>query len=116
MSRTTYAFARPPRTLVTGGAGGVLGLGVVRRLLELGGSVAAADLPGPLADLAEPDLARVVRVPMDVTDEASVACRRPPGGRAPRWPGQRRELGRDLRLARSPTSPRATGTPSSTST
>ena len=71
MPGTTYAFARPPRTLVTGGAGGI-GLGVVRRLLDLGGSVAAADLPGPLADLAEPDLARVVRVPMDVTDEASV--------------------------------------------
>jgi NAD(P)-dependent dehydrogenase (short-subunit alcohol dehydrogenase family) len=71
MPGTTYAFSRPPRTLVTGGAGGI-GLGVVGRLLEHGATVAVADLPGPLSQLADPTLASVVRVPIDVTDEASV--------------------------------------------
>jgi NAD(P)-dependent dehydrogenase (short-subunit alcohol dehydrogenase family) len=71
MPATRYAFGRPPRALVTGGAGGI-GLGVVRRLVEHGGWGAAADLPGPLADLAGLDTASVVRVPMDVTDERSV--------------------------------------------
>ena len=116
MPGTTYAFARPPRTLVTGGAGGI-GLGVVRRLLDLGGSVAAADLPGPLADLAEPALARVVRVPMDVTDEASVragvhlAAERLGG-----LDSVVNSAGDSAGWHRSRTSPRATGTPSSTST
>jgi NAD(P)-dependent dehydrogenase (short-subunit alcohol dehydrogenase family) len=71
MPVTTFAFSRPPRTLVTGGAGGI-GLGVVRRLLEHGGSVAVADLPGPLASMPIADGASIVRVPMDVTDEDSV--------------------------------------------
>jgi NAD(P)-dependent dehydrogenase (short-subunit alcohol dehydrogenase family) len=71
MPAATYAFAQPPRTLVTGGAGGI-GLGVVRRLLEHGGSVAVADLPDRLAELDETGLAGIVRVPMDVTEEASV--------------------------------------------
>jgi NAD(P)-dependent dehydrogenase (short-subunit alcohol dehydrogenase family) len=71
MPGTTYAFARPPRTLVTGGAGGI-GLGVARRLVQHGGSVAIADLPGPLDDLDEPELTNTMRVPMDVTDEGSV--------------------------------------------
>ena len=35
MPETTYAFARPPRALVTGAAGGI-GLGVVRRLVQHG--------------------------------------------------------------------------------
>ena len=71
MSKTTYAFSRPPRTLVTGGAGGI-GLGVVQRLLEHGGSVAVADLPDQLDRLTDAESAGVVRVPMNVTDEASV--------------------------------------------
>jgi NAD(P)-dependent dehydrogenase (short-subunit alcohol dehydrogenase family) len=84
MPTTTYAFSRPPRTLVTGGAGGI-GLGVVRRLLEHGGSVAVADLPDPLDRLTDVDLADVVRVPTDVTDEASV--RRAVGHAAERLDG-----------------------------
>ena len=71
MSGTTFAFARAPRTVVTGGASGI-GLGVSRRLLELGGRVAVADLPEALARLNEEDRPDLVPVPMDVTDEASV--------------------------------------------
>jgi NAD(P)-dependent dehydrogenase (short-subunit alcohol dehydrogenase family) len=81
---TTYAFSRPPRTLVTGGAGGI-GLGVVRRLLEHGGAVAVADLPDALGRLGDVDLGGVVRLPLDVTDEASV--RRAVGAAAERLGG-----------------------------
>lgn len=71
MLTSTFAFERPARALVTGGAGGI-GLAVASRLQESGGTVALADLPRALdaldADRTEPFL----RIPMDVRDEDSV--------------------------------------------
>lgn len=63
--------------LVTGAAGAI-GSGVVRELLESGGHLVATDLPGErldslAAELEEAFPGRVLAVPMDVTDPASVA-------------------------------------------
>ncbi|MEO8669534.1 MAG: SDR family NAD(P)-dependent oxidoreductase [Bauldia sp.] len=61
------------RALVTGGASG-LGLGTARRLLEFGAKVAIADLPASLERLPAEDVGRLVAIPMDVADDASVAA------------------------------------------
>lgn len=63
---------------VVTGAAGAIGAGVCRGLLEKGCHVAATDLAGPRLDALASDLAeggsdRLMTVPMDVTDRASVA-------------------------------------------
>ena len=68
-----FSFADGRRALVTGGAGG-LGLGVARRLLGSGATVAIADLSVALDRMAPQDAAPFVPVAMDVTDDASVAA------------------------------------------
>jgi NAD(P)-dependent dehydrogenase (short-subunit alcohol dehydrogenase family) len=69
-------------SLVTGAAGAI-GAGICRGLLQAGSHVAATDLPGPrLESLVEelreefPEVApdRVIGVPLDVTDPASVGA------------------------------------------
>jgi NAD(P)-dependent dehydrogenase (short-subunit alcohol dehydrogenase family) len=65
-------------SLVTGAAGAI-GAGLCRGLLEAGSHVAATDLPGErldslVAELREIDPDRVLGVPLDVTDPASVAA------------------------------------------
>jgi rhamnose utilization protein RhaD (predicted bifunctional aldolase and dehydrogenase)/NAD(P)-dependent dehydrogenase (short-subunit alcohol dehydrogenase family) len=60
------------------GAAGAIGSGICRALLEQGCAVAATDLPGKalddlVAELAVTFGARVMAVPLDVTDETSVA-------------------------------------------
>ncbi len=64
--------------LVTGAAGAI-GSGIAQELLQQGCHVAATDLPGKLLDDLVLELRtvhgeRIVGVPMDVTDEASVAA------------------------------------------
>lgn len=64
--------------LVTGAAGAI-GSGLARALLEAGAHLAATDLPGERLDglgreLGEAFPGRVVAVPVDVTDPASVAA------------------------------------------
>jgi NAD(P)-dependent dehydrogenase (short-subunit alcohol dehydrogenase family) len=61
------------RALVTGGASGI-GLGAARRLLDFGATVALADLPTALERLGAEDAGRFLTVPVDVTDDASVAA------------------------------------------
>jgi NAD(P)-dependent dehydrogenase (short-subunit alcohol dehydrogenase family) len=68
-----FPFSPGRRALVTGGASG-LGLGIARRLLDIGAAVAVADLPAALARMPEGEAGRFTAVPMDVTDEASVAA------------------------------------------
>jgi meso-butanediol dehydrogenase / (S,S)-butanediol dehydrogenase / diacetyl reductase len=72
MTMESLAFPVTPgrRALVTGGASGI-GLGAARRLLDVGATVAIADLPAQIERLGS-DLAPLVPVPMDVRDEASV--------------------------------------------
>lgn len=60
------------RALVTGGAGGI-GLGAARRLRDFGAKVALADMPRALERLDPADAAVFTAIPMDVTDDASVA-------------------------------------------
>jgi NAD(P)-dependent dehydrogenase (short-subunit alcohol dehydrogenase family) len=80
VEQPSAASARPLQghvSLVTGAAGAI-GAGICRGLLEAGSHVAATDLPGDrLESLVEelrqtaPD--RVIGVPLDVTDPASVS-------------------------------------------
>jgi meso-butanediol dehydrogenase / (S,S)-butanediol dehydrogenase / diacetyl reductase len=65
------SFSPGRRALVTGGASG-LGLGAARRLLDAGATVAVADLPAALDRFG--DDKTLIRIPMDVTEEASVAA------------------------------------------
>jgi meso-butanediol dehydrogenase / (S,S)-butanediol dehydrogenase / diacetyl reductase len=65
------SFSPGRRALVTGGASG-LGLGAARRLLDAGAAVAVADLPAALDRFGEDKT--LIRIPMDVTEEASVAA------------------------------------------
>jgi NAD(P)-dependent dehydrogenase (short-subunit alcohol dehydrogenase family) len=76
--------AEPPlagRVALVTGAAGAIGAGVCRGLLEAGCVVAATDLPGPHLDGLVEELSGVCGddgpvfdVPMDVTDQASVAA------------------------------------------
>jgi NAD(P)-dependent dehydrogenase (short-subunit alcohol dehydrogenase family) len=67
-----FAFSPGRRALVTGGASG-LGLGTARKLLDIGAKVAIADLPTALDRMTPDDRAPFLPVPMDVTDDASIA-------------------------------------------
>jgi len=65
-------------SLVTGAAGAI-GAGICRGLLQAGSHVAVTDLPGERLDslveeLREIDANRVIGVPLDVTDPASVSA------------------------------------------
>ncbi len=66
-----FSFSPGRRALVTGGASG-LGLGAARRLIDVGAAVAVADLPAALDRFGEDKT--FIRIPMDVTEEASVAA------------------------------------------
>jgi NAD(P)-dependent dehydrogenase (short-subunit alcohol dehydrogenase family) len=66
------------RTAIVTGAAGAIGYGICRGLLERGCHVAITDLPGEkldsfVAEFQKRDAARVIGVPMDVTDPKSVA-------------------------------------------
>jgi NAD(P)-dependent dehydrogenase (short-subunit alcohol dehydrogenase family) len=66
------------RTALVTGAAGAIGYGICRGLLEHGCHVAITDLPGErldsfVAEFQKRDAARIIGVPMDVTDPASVA-------------------------------------------
>ena len=66
------------RMAVVTGAAGAIGYGICRGLLEHGCHVAITDLPGEkldsfVAEFQKRDAARVIGVPMDVADPASVA-------------------------------------------
>ncbi len=66
------------RTAVVTGAAGAIGYGICRGLLQHGAHVAITDLPGArlgqfAAEFQKRDPARVLAVPMDVTDSKSVA-------------------------------------------
>ena len=66
------------RVAVVTGAAGAIGYGICRGLLERGCHVAITDLAGEkfdqfVAEFRKLDAARIVGVPMDVTDAASVA-------------------------------------------
>jgi NAD(P)-dependent dehydrogenase (short-subunit alcohol dehydrogenase family) len=66
------------RTALVTGAAGAIGYGICRGLLERGCRVAITDLPGErldsfVAEFQKRDAARVIGVPMDVTDAKSVA-------------------------------------------
>jgi NAD(P)-dependent dehydrogenase (short-subunit alcohol dehydrogenase family) len=67
-----FAFSPGRRALVTGGASG-LGLGTARRLVEIGATVAIADLPAALDRMAPGDRSPFLSIPMDVTDDTSIA-------------------------------------------
>lgn len=69
MPTSTFAFGRPPRALITGGAGGI-GRAIATRLAGIGGTIAIADLPSALEDGSAPP--GLVQVGMDVRDEDSV--------------------------------------------
>jgi NAD(P)-dependent dehydrogenase (short-subunit alcohol dehydrogenase family) len=71
MAEASFAFDAGRKALVTGGASG-LGLGIARRLQELGASVAIADLPQAI-DRLDPAIATgLAPIAMDVTDDISV--------------------------------------------
>ena len=66
------------RTAIVTGAAGAIGYGICKGLLERGCHVAITDLPGEkldsfVAEFQKRDAARVIGVPMDVTDSKSVA-------------------------------------------
>jgi NAD(P)-dependent dehydrogenase (short-subunit alcohol dehydrogenase family) len=66
------------RTALVTGAAGAIGYGICRGLLERGCHIAITDLPGErfekfVAEFQKRDAERVIGVPMDVTDPASVA-------------------------------------------
>jgi NAD(P)-dependent dehydrogenase (short-subunit alcohol dehydrogenase family) len=66
------------RTAVVTGAAGAIGYGICKGLLERGCHVAITDLPGErfekfVAEFRRLDSARVLGVPMDVTDKESIA-------------------------------------------
>jgi NAD(P)-dependent dehydrogenase (short-subunit alcohol dehydrogenase family) len=66
------------RTALVTGAAGAIGYGICKELLERGCHVAITDLPGGrldsfVAEFQKRDATRVIGVPMDVTDPASVA-------------------------------------------
>lgn len=80
METSRFAFSRPPRALVAGGAGGI-GLAVATRLAELGASVAIGDLPAALEQRARGEHdgrdahgggPPFLELSLDVRDEASV--------------------------------------------
>lgn len=71
MQTSTFAFERPPRAFITGGAGGI-GHAIATRLVELGGSVAIADLATALDSLPDTAGLPFVKIPLDLRDEASV--------------------------------------------
>jgi NAD(P)-dependent dehydrogenase (short-subunit alcohol dehydrogenase family) len=65
------------RVAVVTGAAGAIGYGICRGLLDHGANLAITDLPGAaldqfVAEFQQLDAARVIGVPMDVTDPASV--------------------------------------------
>jgi NAD(P)-dependent dehydrogenase (short-subunit alcohol dehydrogenase family) len=71
--------ALPNHVSLVTGAAGAIGAGICRGLLEAGSHVAATDLPGErleslVEELREIDADRVLGVPLDVTDPASVAA------------------------------------------
>lgn len=66
------------RTAIVTGAAGAIGYGICKGLLERGCHVAITDLPGErfenfVAEFGKRDRQRIIGVPMDVTDAASVA-------------------------------------------
>ena len=67
-----FPFAPERKALVTGGASGI-GRGVSEALLTIGARVAIADLPAAIERLDQEARARFVTVPVDVTDDGSVA-------------------------------------------
>ena len=73
MTGTVFPFAQSPRALISGGAGGI-GLGIARRLRDVGGEVVLADLPQALEALEPADREMFTTVPMDVSDSGSVAA------------------------------------------
>jgi meso-butanediol dehydrogenase/(S,S)-butanediol dehydrogenase/diacetyl reductase len=73
MAEAAFAFGAERRALVTGGASG-LGLGIARRLADLGAAVVVADLPAALERLEPSTIGRLVPLGMDVSDDASVAA------------------------------------------
>ena len=68
-----FSFSPARRALVTGGASG-LGLGAARRLLDVGATVAVADLPAALERMPSADRSSFLAVPINVTDDASVVA------------------------------------------
>ncbi len=71
MNHPMFAFSEGRRALVTGGASGI-GLGVARRLNMVGARTAIADLRQSLDKMKAEDLASLIRIELDVRDEASV--------------------------------------------
>ena len=76
---TRPAGSLPGRVALITGAAGAIGAGIAQGLLEQDCHVAVTDLPGErldqlAADLARTSPGRVIAVPMDVTDTASVGA------------------------------------------
>ncbi|HET7717093.1 MAG TPA: SDR family NAD(P)-dependent oxidoreductase [Bauldia sp.] len=67
-----FSFASGRKALVTGGASGI-GLGTAKALLAVGARVAIADLASALDRMDGEERERFLPVPMDVTDDGSVA-------------------------------------------
>src|SRR4051812_32691586 len=59
-----FSFSPQRRALVTGGASG-LGLGAARRLLDIGATVAIADLPAALERMPAAEKGRFLAIGMD---------------------------------------------------